>query len=216
MIQGKNYSYRKEGYKFVLLQDGRPLLTPKHNKVSFDNEKIIRQALLELNSGKADYTSPASLICYLFTYCDLIAEYSLKQVAQDIETYCKGGIADDPYLMIGHSTPMRNEYAEQMAGRITGRLKDCTFSQLVAMIVVLNSYDSIVLPYYIMRALLWNDQARVSIAEDYDAYCKLRNSFLALVEECDREEYGKNFDESEYTVYSRSMSDMIDAFMTFV
>lgn len=213
MTARQNYSFRKEGNRFVLLQDGRPLLTPKHNKVFSESEQIIRFAIQDLSEGKGDYTSPASLVCYIFTYCDLIAEYSAKQVAQDIETYCKEGIADDPYLMIGHSTPMRNEYAEQMAGRIVGRLKDCTYNQLVAMIVVLNSYDSIVLPYYILKALLWNPDARNATPDEQE---KLLESFLAIVEECDREEYGKDFEESEYADYRKGLSEMIDAFMTFI
>lgn len=172
------YSYTPKGDHFTIFKGKKKLHTPNGNVVIAYDEDLAKKVIAALEAEE-DYTSPSSLLCYHFTYCDLIAQYDSATIHQDLVTCCNDNLEDDPFFMFGHEEEDYEEVYSQTRSELLSFIKKASISQMVAMIVLYCSFDSLVLATCITRALVGCDDQSDEFASKVDtlikelrAYCK--------------------------------------------
>lgn len=146
------YSIGTKGERVYVLKNGKRMHTPKGNLVYSDSEAFSEKLAMALNSGE-DYSQNSSLLCYHFSYCDLVTEFTSEDVVQDISQYCSDTILEDEYLMFRQEGE-REKVAKKVAGNINAQLSGLNMRQLVAILVIINSTNSLVLAHRIISDLI--------------------------------------------------------------
>lgn len=140
-------TFKKENRLYNLYNNDRQLLTPKGNPVCCDNDSLARRAVKELSRSQPSYTQPSSILCYLYTLCDLSVEFTEQQIADDLCDYLKENVANDSFLFLHEEEPDTAAIAERFADQI----RHYTMDQLVAVMVILCSFETILLAHHIIN-----------------------------------------------------------------
>lgn len=142
-----NITFKKENGFYNLYNNNRQVLTPKGNPVRCDNDSLTRRAVKELSRSQPSYTQPSSILCYLYTLCDLSVEFSKQQIADDLCTYLRENVAGDSFLYLHDEEPDTVAISEKFASQI----QQYTMDQLVAVMVILCSFETILLAHHIIN-----------------------------------------------------------------
>ena len=178
-IEGGSFSYQPKGDHLTIFKNKKKMHTPKGNIIYTYDEAFAKRIIKELEA-EADYTSCSSILCYHYTYCDLTAEYDQKTVAEDLLTCLDHNVEYDPFIAFSEEKAieaMSDEEADQMVKafkqQMMAFIASCSMSQLVAITVLYCAFDSLALPYYIVKETM--GETAYSI-EDFvaklSAYCK--------------------------------------------
>ena len=202
------YIYKQEGDKFVLCEDGAPLTNPDNVVIATSDEDLAKELVAELKAEKG-YTSPASLLTYHYTYCNLeqrdFAEF-VKEFSQEVN-YER--LIWDEYLMFRQDSPVRQAIASYVETDYPELFKSFNLYQLTAIMVVFFAYHSLMLSYYIIADIC------IPLSEDKDAdYESLKESFMEDLEDFEREQ-GYDQDYENYPQHVKNISAMIDAFVYY-
>lgn len=193
------YSYQPKGDHFTIFRDKKKIHTPKGNVITASTEAFAQRLVDEL-SADADYTSCASILCYHYTYLDLMAEYSQQQVAEDLLTCLDENVEYDPFIALDEEkaiNKMTDEEADNLIKVFKQQFKafiaKATMQQLVGITVIYCTSESLALPYHILHSKKAG-QSTENLIDDLKAYCKREEMELpdnmpdiidALVEYCD-------------------------------
>ena len=198
----KIYTYgRTEGGSRLLL-NGKPLLTPKATPIVMSNNTLAEKLMKELMCGQK-HTDDTSIICYHYTYCDTKAQYTQRQVAEDLCASFAGCLDNDPYrtFSVNGKDAMPEASLQQS-------MKGMNYYQLIAMMVVLCSRETIMLPYAIMSWFVMQNADK--------PYKTLKSEFLAALEEYERTNFEiDDDDEPEFRKYLQKTARMIDSFVYY-
>lgn len=199
----KIYTYGRSANGFRLMLNGKPLTTPKGVVVETDSEELAEKLMTLLNGqNNANHTSVASLMCYHYTYCDTKSSYTREQVVDDLCASFQGCLENDPYvnLTIAEGAPKMTE-----AG-LKKYIAGLNYYQLIAIMVVLCSRDTIMLPYAIMSWFCGPEAEGKS-------HKSLKRQFMEQLEAYERENFEiDEEDEPEFRKYLTNTSRMVDAF----
>ena len=130
--------------------------------------------------AEADYTSCSSILCYHYTYCDLTAEYDQKTVAEDLLTCLDHNVEYDPFIAFREEKDiesMSDEEADKLVKTFKQQMMafigGCSMSQLVAITVLYCAFDSLALPYYIVKETMGETACSTDdFVTRLSAYCK--------------------------------------------
>lgn len=174
------YSYTQKGDHLTLYKGKKKVHTPNGNIVIASTEALAQRIASELEAN-ADYTSCATALCYHYTYCDLIAQYDAATVADDLQNCCRDNIIDDPLLFFrtdvlqqadGDLDSIDEVALEQcstaMLRSLSKLINTCTIHQLVAIIVIYCSFESLALSWHIINQLLSGNSAAIG-STDYES-----------------------------------------------
>lgn len=201
------YIYKQESDKFVLYEDGAPLTNPDNVVIATSNEDLAKELVAELKAEKG-YTSPASLLTYHYTYCNL----EQRDFNELINQFCQSANYDvlmgDEYLMLHQDSPVRQAIASYVETDYPELFRSFNLYQLTAIMVVFFAYQTLMLSYYIIADIC------NPLAEGEEDYESLKESFMEDLEEFEREQ---GFDEEyeNYPQHLQNISGMIDAFVYY-
>lgn len=202
------YIYKQEGDKFVLYEDGAPLTNPDNVVIATSDEDLAKELVAELKAEKG-YTSPASLLTYHYTYCNL----EQNDFSEFVEQFCH--IADyerliwDEYLMLHQDSPVKQVIASYVETDYQELLRSYNLYQLTAILVVFTAYHSLMLSYYIIA-----DICNPLMEDESADYKSLKESFMEDLEDFEREQ-GYDQDYENYPQHLQNISGMIDAFVYY-
>lgn len=203
-----DYSYKQEEGKFVLHENDKPLTNPDDVVIATTNEELAKVLISELKADKG-YTSPASLLTYHYTYCNL----EQRDFNELVDQFCQSANYDvlmgDEYLMFHQDSPIRQAIASYVETDYPELFKSFNLYQLTAIMVVFFAYHSLMLSYYIIADIC------IPLSEDKDAdYESLKENFMEDLEEFER---GEGIDETyrNYPQHLQNISGMIDAFVYY-
>jgi hypothetical protein len=203
-----DYSYKQEEGKFVLHENDKPLTNPDDVVIATTNEELAKVLISELKADKG-YTSPASLLTYHYTYCNL----EQRDFNELVDQFCQSANYDvlmgDEYLMFHQDSPIRQAIASYVETDYPELFKSFNLYQLTAIMVVFFAYHSLMLSYYIIADIC------IPLSEDKDAdYESLKEGFMEDLEEFER---GEGIDETyrNYSQHVKNISAMIDAFVYY-
>lgn len=134
------YTFRKENGVYRFYADDVLLRTPKGVEVTSDSDILARRIVKELSRNAQAYTQPSSVLCYHYTCCDLLSEYTKENICKDLLDFTRENAVDDPYLALRHG-----ENAEALVAELEKMLPDFSIRQLVCVMVILCSLDSVAL-----------------------------------------------------------------------
>lgn len=146
----KTYYYTPKGDHLTLFRGKKKLHTPKGNVVVSYSESLAQLIIQELEAN-ADYTSCTSLLCYHYTYCDLIADYDTEAVRADLLSCIDANVEDDALLMFGHDDDDIEDVIKTTARLFKAHVLKCNIYQLSAIIVLFVACESILLPWLILQ-----------------------------------------------------------------
>lgn len=201
-----NYTFKKENGKFFLFDREKPLLTPKGNPVFTLNDSLARKIVKELSRSKGAYTSPASVLCYHYTYCDLCVQYSREDIVNDLKTYVTDNLDTDDYLMLRQGDAEAGIIAASFKEVLPMEFKVYNMYQLMAVMVVLCSFDSVVLSHRFVE-----DIVRKLDAEQTNLPA-LKKSLIADLREYYADE---DVDQNELNDYLSMIDKTIEAFVCY-
>jgi hypothetical protein len=203
-----DYSYKQEEGKFVLHENDKPLTNPDDVVIATTNEELAKVLISELKADKG-YTSPASLLTYHYTYCNL----EQRDFNELVDQFCQSANYDvlmgDEYLMFHQDSPIRQAIASYVETDYPELFKSFNLYQLTAIMVVFFAYHSLMLSYYIIADIC------IPLSEDKDAdYESLKENFMEDLEEFER---GEGIDETYRNCpqHLQNISGMIDAFVYY-
>lgn len=202
----KNIHYALDGDQFVLYQDGAPLTTPHGVVITTTNEALAQKLVEELQAGKS-YTSAAALLAYHYTYCNLEHDDSSDLVNHFTQMADSERLMTDEYLMFHQSSPIPQVIANALSENLEAYFPTLNLYQLSAILVVAQTYQSVLLPYYIIGDVC----ELVEEGEDYEA---MKSQFMEDMEAFEREQ-GYSEEYEDYAQHLTNMSDMIDAFVYY-
>lgn len=173
------YSYQPKGDHLTIFKNKKKMHTPKGNILYTYDEPLAKRIIEELEK-EADYTSCTSILCYHYTYCDLTAEYNQDTVAVDLLTCLDNNVEYDPIIALNEEKEIEAMSDEEVDKLVKTFKKDmkafilgCSMPQLVAITVLYCAFDSLALPYHIVKSTMTEDG---SSAEEFiaklSAYCK--------------------------------------------
>ena len=176
---GGAFSYQPKGDHLTIFKNKKKMHTPKGNIIYTYDEAFAKRIIKELEA-EADYTSCASILCYHYTYCDLTAEYDQKTVAGDLLTCLENNVEYDPIIALNEAKEieaMSDEEVDQLVKtfkqQMMAFIAGCSMPQLVAITVLYCAFDSLALPYYIVKDTMGKEACSI---EDFvaklSAYCK--------------------------------------------
>lgn len=151
MSENTLYTYSPKGDHLTLFKGKKKVHTPNGNVVIANTEQLAERIVAELSSD-ADYTSCASVLCYHYTYCDLIAQYDTATIADDLQTCCRENIAEDPLLYFRADEESEDLETEALR-KMSQLVNKCNINQLVSIIVIYCSFESLLLSYHIIDML---------------------------------------------------------------
>ena len=156
-IEGGCFSFQPKGDHLTIFKNKKKMHTPKGYIIYTYDEAFAKRIIKELEA-EADYTSCSSILCYHYTYCDLTAEYDQKTVAEDLLTCLDHNVEYDPFIAFCEEKAiesMSDEEADKMVKTFKQQMMTfiggCSMSQLVAITVLYCAFDSLALPYYIVK-----------------------------------------------------------------
>ena len=202
----KNIHYALNGDQFVLYQDGAPLTTPHGVVITTTNEALAQKLVEELQAGKS-YTSAAALLAYHYTYCNLEHDDSSDLVNHFTQMADSERLLTDEYLMFHQSSPLPQVIAKALSEDLEAYFPTLNLYQLSAILVVAQTYQSVMLPYYII-GYIWE---LVEEGEDYES---MKSQFMEDMEAFEREQ-GYSEEYEDYAQHLTNMSSMIDAFVYY-
>ncbi len=202
------YTYKSENGKYVLYEDNKPLRNPDDVVIATSNEDLAKVLVEELKADKG-YTSPAALLTYHYTYCNLeqqdFAEFA-EQFSQDVN-YER--LIWDEYLMFHQGSPVKQAIASYVETDYQELLRSYNLYQLTAILVVWCAYESLMLSYYIIA-----DICNPLMEDESADYESLKESFMEDLENFEREQ-GYDQDYENYPQHLQNISGMIDAFVYY-
>lgn len=185
MAEQTLYSYAPKGDHLTLFKGKKKVHTPNGNVVIANTETLAQRIADEL-SADADYTSCATTLCYHYTYCDLIAQYDKATVADDLLTCLRENLIDDPLLFFRDERFMNCESSEDLPEieedeaqevvlpllkSMSELVNKASIYQLVAIIVLYCSFESLALSWFIINAM--NDaESKDAFVADLRVYCE--------------------------------------------
>lgn len=173
------YSYQPKGDHLTIFKNKKKMHTPKGNILYTYDEPLAKRIIEELEK-EADYTSCTSILCYHYTYCDLTAEYNQDTVAVDLLTCLDNNVEYDPIIALNEEKEIEAMSDEEVDKLVKTFKKDmkafilgCSMPQLVAITVLYCAFDSLALPYHIVKSTMTEGgcSAEEFIAK-LSAYCK--------------------------------------------
>ena len=198
----EKYTIAQKGERVYVCKNGKRLHTPKGNLVYTDNETLSQQLADALNAGE-EYSDNASLLCYHFSYCDLVTEFTSEDIANDIATYCREAMIHDEYLLFRQGVDGAVPVSKRYIDTIIHRLPEYTMHQLVAILVIINSTNSLALAFRMIEDV---------VGKDEDA----KASFLADLMEFEIDNFGDDMEnDAEQDEVKRQMKDMVETFVKY-
>lgn len=170
------YSFAPKGDHLTIYKGKKKVHTPNGNIVTTKDEAVAQRLLEELEA-ETDYTSPASVLCYHFTLCDLVAQYSREDVMEDLKVCCRENMEDDPLLMFREGDADPDDIATRLIVKMTNAAKEMTLEQLVAVIVMYCSFDTLAMTWHIITDILEKPEEEFeanveAFIEDLREFCK--------------------------------------------
>ena len=173
------FSYQLKGDHLTIFKNKKKMHTPKGNIIYTYDEAFAKRIIKELEA-EADYTSCASILCYHYTYCDLTAEYDQKTVAEDLLTCLENNVEYDPIIALNEAKEieaMSDEEVDQLVKtfkqQMMAFIAGCSMPQLVAITVLYCAFDSLALPYYIVKDTMGKEACSIDdFVAKLSAYCK--------------------------------------------
>lgn len=168
------YSFTEKGDHLTVYKGKKKVHTPNGNVVIAHSEVMANAIVAELEAGK-DHTSCDNMLCYHFTYCDLVAQYDRNTVANDFIVCVKDNIEADPLLMFRQGDKDCGDVVNSLTDAIVSHVGNCNMYQIVAMIVIYCSFDSLVLSWHIIDSLIntnADEQRIVAFIDDLKDFCK--------------------------------------------
>ena len=202
------YIYKQEGDKFVLYENGAPLTNPDNVVIATSNEDLAKELVAELKAEKG-YTSPASLLTYHYTYCNLEQGDFAELVEQSCQHASYERLIWDEYLMLHQDSPVKQAIASYVETDYPELFKSYNLYQLTAILVVWCAYESLMLSYYIIA-----DICNPLMEDESADYESLKESFMEDLENFEREQ-GYDQDYENYPQHLQNISGMIDAFVYY-
>ena len=202
----KNIHYALDGDQFVLYQDGAPLTTPHGVVITTTNEALAKKLVEELQAGKS-YTSAAALLAYHYTYCNLEHDDSSDLINHFTQMADSERLMIDEYLMFHQSSPLPQVIANALSEDLEAYFRTLNLYQLSAILVVAQTYQSVMLPYYIIGDIC----ELLDEGEDYES---IKSQFMEDMEAFEREQ-GYSEEYEDYAQHLTNMSGMIDAFVYY-
>ncbi len=201
------YTYKSEDGKYILYEDNKPLRNPDDVVIATSDEDLAKVLVEELAADKG-FTSPASLLTYHYTYCNLERENFAELVDQFCQSANYDVLMDDEYLMFHQDSPVRQAIASYMETDYPELFRSFDLYQLTAILVVFSAYQTLMLSYYIYADIC------IPLSKGDDDYESLKESFMEDLEEFER---GEGFDEEyrDYPQHVKNISAMIDAFVYY-
>lgn len=162
------YSFAPKGDHLTIFKGKKKVHTPNGNVVIAYSEDRAKEVIKELEKDE-DYTSCASLLCYHYTYCDLIAQYQREDVANDLTVCLEDNLEQDPLLMFRQGDTDAGEVVETLMKEIKGSIPSLSMEQMVAMIVIYCSFDSFALSWGIIKGIIEasHDSRYISLKEQF-------------------------------------------------
>lgn len=201
-----DYTYKLEGNEYVIYDGDKKLCNPDNEIISTENEDLAKKLIEALEHGE-DYTSPGSLLCYHYTYCNL-RQHSIEEFVKEFTSYMTyDALLWDDFLMFQQDAPVKQAIAGVYSGRYPEKIKSFNKYQFVAILVIHTSYHSWVLSYRIIADILEKlegnnyEEIKETFMEDLDDY-----------ERIEMQDHDIEFDEEKYARYRAELSDAIDAF----
>ena len=202
----KNIHYALDGDQFVLYQDGAPLTTPHGVVITTTNEELAQKLVEELQAGKS-YTSAAALLAYHYTYCNLEHDDSSDLINHFTQMADSERLMTDEYLMFHQSCPIPLVIANALSEDLEAYFPTLNLYQLSAILVVAQTYQSVMLPYYIIGDIC-------ELLEEGEDYESMKSQFMEDMEAFEREQ-GYSEEYEDYAQHLTNMSGMIDAFVYY-
>lgn len=188
MNDSQTFSYMPKGNHLTLFKGKKKVHTPNGNVVIAETPELADR-LVQLLEQNADHTSCATLLCYHYTYCDLIAKYDVNGVRSDVKTCLQDNLVDDPLLLFHCSTMPASELKpdevteeqytkeyETVLSEFSSHLEGCNMYQLVSVIVLYCSFDSLAFAWRIIQELLPDPSGKEQFITDLKAYCESQES----------------------------------------
>lgn len=202
----KNIHYAPDGDQFVLYQDGAPLTTPHGVVITTTNEELAQKLVEELQAGKS-YTSAAALLAYHYTYCNLEHDDSSDLINHFTQMADSERLMTDEYLMFHQPCPIPQVIANALSEDLEAYFPTLNLYQLSAILVVAQTYQSVMLPYYIIGDIC-------ELLEEGEDYESIKSQFMEDMEAFEREQ-GYSEEYEDYAQHLTNMSGMIDAFVYY-
>ena len=179
MGSGGAFSYQPKGDHLTIFKNKKKMHTPKGNIIYTYDEAFAKRIIKELEA-EADYTSCASILCYHYTYCDLTAEYDQKTVAEDLLTCLENNVEYDPIIALNEAKEieaMSDEEVDQLVKtfkqQMMAFIAGCSMPQRVAITVLYCAFDSLALPYYLVKDTMGKEACSIDdFVGKLSAYCK--------------------------------------------
>ena len=172
------YSYQPKGDHLTIFKNKKKMHTPKGNILYTYDEPLAKRIIEELEK-EADYTSCTSILCYHYTYCDLTAEYNHDTVAVDLLTCLDNNVEYDPIIALNEEKEIEAMSDEEVDKLVKTFKKDmkafilgCSMPQLVAITVLYCAFDSLALPYHIVKRTIEGNVSVDDFIAQLSSYCK--------------------------------------------
>lgn len=170
------YSFAPKGDHLTIYKGKKKVHTPNGNIVTTKDEALAQRLVAELEE-ETDYTSPASVLCYHYTLCDLTAQYVREDVMEDLRVCCRENMEDDPLLTFREGDTEPDDIATRLIVNMTNAAKGMTLEQLVAVIVMYCSFDTLAMTWHIITDIIEKPEEEFeanveSFVEDLRQFCK--------------------------------------------
>lgn len=228
-IAEKKYSYKKEEDRYVLYDGDSVLCNPHGKVVSTEYEDLAKRLVTALEKGE-DYTSGGSLLCYHYTYANLV-HHTVEEFMDNFSPCMNyDTFLWDEYLMFKQGAPVKQAFAPALAEEFLRMLETFNKYQYVAILVVNSIFDSWVLSL----RFIWDIIEEMKKGRPY---AELKEEFMSEMDDYERSEFADQadyddyddddyddddndddddvFDEERYARHCRQLSDTIDAFVYY-
>lgn len=202
-----DYTYKFENDEYVFYEDGKVLTTPDGAVVKTTNEDLAKLLLSDLEQN-VGYMSPATLLTYHYTYCNLLMEYTQESLADEFTEYSRAEmLLDDEYLMFHQPSPIKPAVASFFEKQLAEDYHSYNLYQLAAVLVINCAFNSWMLSQYIIADII------IPYSNDEEAdFEAMKEEFLDDLEEYECDELGWDPEDKAYIQHRQEMSDTIDAF----
>jgi len=205
------YSYKLDNEVYCLYENDKPISTPHGNPIIAETESLAHKLVEALEQGK-DYMSGDSILTYHYTYCNLIADYSLEDLAEGLGQYADyDHLLYDDYLMFRQDAPVKQAIADFLGREIPEAFKQMNFYQLSAMVVINSMRHSWVLPYMLVIDVI----EQIDEQMDEEDITELKEEFIDDIAEFEANEFGDDTDSDEYQAHLDAFSKTIDMFIEY-
>lgn len=150
----RGYNYQAEEGRFCIYKGTKRVLTPRNAEVWTESERLAQELVLELKHSPKGYANADNLLCYHYTFCDLVElfNYSKEQLSEEMKQLVSSErLLQDGYLLFLQCSPMKIAYVNFFLDVLPDWLDSLDYHYLVACLVMINSHYSIVLPFHIIN-----------------------------------------------------------------